>query len=52
MGISWNFSMLNGEIASVQYKLPYKYMDEASKSGDFSIWLRTVDEVRNYFMLI
>lgn len=35
----WNFSMLNGKIASVQYKLPYKYINEASKSGDFSIWL-------------
>lgn len=42
----WNFSMLNGEIASVQYKLPYKYMNEASKSGDFSIWLFIGKEVR------
>ena len=39
----WNFSMLDGEIASIQYKLPYKYINEASKSGEISNWLADRD---------
>lgn len=35
----WNVTVLNGEIASIQYKLPYKYISEASKSGQISKWL-------------
>ena len=45
--VLWNFSMLNGEIASVQYKQPYKYISEASKSGDFSNWLGDRDSKPN-----
>lgn len=44
----WNFSMLDGEIASIQYKKPYEYVDVASKSGDFSIWLGDRDSNPNY----
>jgi hypothetical protein len=42
----WNFSMLDGKIASIQYKKPYEYVNVASKSGDFSIWLFIGEEAR------
>ena len=45
----WNFFMFNGEIASVQYRLPYKYMNDASKSGYFSICLDTREFVGTFY---
>ena len=43
----WNFSMLDGEVASIKYKLPYKYISEASKSGQISNWLGDRDSNPN-----
>ena len=39
----WNASIQNGEIASVQYKLPWKYLQNLNKTDDIEIWRRRWD---------
>lgn len=39
--VLWNITVEDREVTSVQYKMPYKLLSEASQSGDFDTWLRT-----------
>ena len=39
----WNLSIKDKKISSVQYKLPYQELANASKSNDFVTWRREGD---------
>ncbi|MBI3379450.1 recombinase family protein [Candidatus Gottesmanbacteria bacterium] len=48
----WNASIKNGEIASVQYKLPYLYLKDLNKTDDLETWRWLVDYVGTYYKYI
>ncbi len=38
--VLWNSLIINEEIASAKYKLPFSIIAEASKTDDFETWRR------------
>ena len=45
----WKLEIESQKIASVQYKLPYEYLKDVSKSDDILGWRRAWDQVRTYY---
>lgn len=44
--VCWNFSILNGEISSIQYKKPFDMIAKLPKNADFRNWWTVADSNR------
>lgn len=45
-GLLWNLKIKNGIIASVQYKKPFAYLQNLSKTDDIEVWRAAWDDFR------
>ncbi|OGC79854.1 hypothetical protein A3K01_03965 [candidate division WWE3 bacterium RIFOXYD1_FULL_43_17] len=49
--LCWNLSIRDGEIASVQYKMPWKLFENVSKSREIDKWLFIGEQVRTAILV-